>query len=200
MFEIDPDLSEVRYEGSFLKLETVAYRSSDGSTLFRDIVRHPGAVVIIPYDASRDEVLLIEQFRVALGRDVIELPAGKRDVLGEDPLDCARRELMEELGLDAQSMVLLSTFYNTPGFCDELTYLFLARGLRQGEISPQGAEETAAVFRSISLNDFEDHITKGTICDAKTIVGLYSLASYLKTTVDEQVNVDDFELDRFRPL
>jgi ADP-ribose pyrophosphatase len=110
---------------------------------------------------------------------MLELPAGKLDVPGELPEACAARELNEEVGAEAEKFTELGSFYNSPGFCDELTTCFLAEGLRQGERAADGVEEEHLVIERISLSSVEDLIATGDIADAKTIVGLFLARSFL---------------------
>ena len=97
----------------------------NGEVVERDVIHHPGAVSVVPIDG--DEVILVRQYRAALGHDLLEIPAGKRDV-DDEPLElCAARELAEEIGVEAASMVKVASFYNSAGFCDELSHVFIAR-------------------------------------------------------------------------
>ena len=152
---------------------------------------------MVPYLESAGAVLCIEQFRVAANARMLELPAGKRDVEGEDPDDCAARELEEELGIRARSWVHLATFFNSPGFTDELTYVFLARGLSMGRRDPQGAEEAAAALRSVRLMNLERLIAEGRLVDAKSIIGMYAARSYLEDMGVPESFDDDLDLDEF---
>src|SRR3954447_20913049 len=113
------------YRAHSIWLGEATYRGPDGSEFSRDIVHHPGAVSVVPVlDDGR--VVLIRQFRAPIDGDLLEIPAGKRDVDGEPPDLTARRELEEEVGLLADNVELLVEFYNSPGFCDEHSYAFLA--------------------------------------------------------------------------
>ena len=152
---------------------------------------------MVPLVEASNSILLIEQYRVATNLEMLEVPAGKRDVEGEDPTDCAIRELEEELGLRATSMVHLLSFFNTPGFCDELTHLYLARGLRAGNWNPQGAEETLARRRSVGLGDLERLVAAGKIIDGKTIIGLYAVRSYLDDLAVPEPYLDEINLEEF---
>ena len=98
-----------------------------GAHAIREVMEHPGAAVIVPIDADGN-VRLVRQYRDAIGRQLLEVPAGKLDP-GEDPADCARRELQEELGLVAGRLTPLTSFYSSPGFCDEILHVFLAEDL-----------------------------------------------------------------------
>ena len=147
-------------------------RDGEG-TLRRFVVKHPGAVVVVPVDVDREHVWLVRQYRVAIDGHLLEAVAGKRDVPGEDPADTARRELEEEIGRRAGRIVPLAEFYNTPGFCDEYTYLFAAFDLEDaGGPQPVGAEEAAMTIEHVALNAIDDLIAAREIVDAKTIIGL----------------------------
>ncbi|MDA8262895.1 MAG: NUDIX hydrolase [Actinomycetota bacterium] len=196
-FRLEGAAPELRYQGSFISVELVSYRGPDGEVHSREVVRHPGAVVVVPYLVSAGSVLCIEQFRVAANSRMLELPAGKRDVEGEDAFDCAARELEEELGIRARSWVHLATFFNSPGFTDELTYVFLARGLSMGRRDPQGAEEAAASLRSVRLMSLERLIAEGKLVDAKSIIGMYAARSFLEDMGIPESFDDDLDLDEF---
>ena len=108
-------------------LARCASPAPDGEEFDRHVVHHPGAVVVVP--VIDDDAILVRQCRVAAGRELLEVPAGKRDVDGEPPEATANRELEEEIGYRAGRLELLCEFYNSPGFCDEYTHLFLATDL-----------------------------------------------------------------------
>ncbi len=98
----------------------------------RDVVHHPGAVSVVPIidgGASGHQVILVRQYRAAIDAELLEIVAGKRDVAGEPPEVTARRELAEEVGMVAGRMELLAEFYNSPGFCDEHSCVFLGLDL-----------------------------------------------------------------------
>ena len=116
--------------------------SSPGDKIFeRDIIRHLGAVSVVPLLADQETVLLLSQFRASVGRTLIEVPAGKRDVTDEAPELTAVRELEEEMGLKCSSLVKLGEFENSPGFTDEHSHSYLGRGFSIGKIAPQSVEE-----------------------------------------------------------
>ncbi|MBN1910480.1 MAG: NUDIX hydrolase [Pirellulales bacterium] len=140
----------------------------DGKEHIRDIVRHPGAVVIVPLlDDGR--ICLIENVRIAVDQTLVELPAGTRE-LGEDPEQTARRELAEETGYRAASLRRLTTFFSSPGICDEQMHLFLATRLTPGEPALDGGEQIRP--RPTTWPDALAMIRDGRIQDAKTLVGL----------------------------
>lgn len=134
----------------------------------RMIVRHPGAVVILPLlDDGR--VCLIENYRMAAGGHLVELPAGTLEP-DEDPLEAAHRELAEETGYRAGLMEPLATFYSSPGFLDEKMYLFLATQLEPGPTALEGGEEISPMV--IPWSEALAMIRDGRIQDAKTLAGV----------------------------
>jgi ADP-ribose pyrophosphatase len=157
-------------EAGFLTLETRHVVGPDGAEFDRHVVRHPGAVVVVPVDG--DDALLVRQFRAAVDGDLLELPAGKRDVPGEPPATTAARELAEEIGRTASRMQLLGEFYNSPGFTDELSFVFLATGLTEGERHAVTDEEAAIEVVRVPFADVDALVADGTIRDAKTMIGL----------------------------
>jgi ADP-ribose pyrophosphatase len=154
-----------------LDVETVTL--PNGATVEMEIIRHPGAVAIVPLKGD-GTVLLIRQYRHAAGGYIYEVPAGKLDP-GEEPRDCAARELEEEIGHRASSLTPTLTFFTTPGFTDEVIHLFLATGLTPGTQNLDHDEVLEVV--TMSLDEAIQRIADGTIRDAKTIIGLQ--AAYL---------------------
>jgi ADP-ribose pyrophosphatase len=138
-----------RYRGPLIALATATFLDPDGGQFERDVVHHPGAVSVVPL---RDDgrVVLVRQYRAAIDRDLLEIPAGKRDIEGEPPEATARRELVEEVGLQAERLELLAEFFNSPGFCDELSYVFLARGLTPCDTDAQGVEEQHMTIEEVT--------------------------------------------------
>ena len=160
----------VVHEGAVVTFTVGTFRSPDGVVLERDVVKHPGAVSVVPVDG--DEVILVRQYRAALGRDLLEIPAGKRDVPGEPPEVTAVRELEEEIGMRAATLVPLAEFYNSAGFSDEYSYVYLATDLVAGEQSLQGVEEQHMTVERHRLADVPAMIAAHELVDAKTIIGL----------------------------
>ncbi len=159
-------------DAGFLKITEETVSGPEEKVFKRTVVRHPGAVVVVPVEGD-SHAILVRQYRAAVDGWLLEVPAGKRDVDGEAPEVTASRELLEETGLRAGRLVLLAEFYNTPGFCDEYTYLFAALDLEDaGGRQPIGAEEIAMTLERIALADVETLISTGSIMDAKTIIGL----------------------------
>lgn len=166
----------VVHAGNRFVVSQVRYRADDGTEFDRDVVRHAGAVAVVPLHAD-GSVTLVRQFRAALGADLLEIPAGLRDVEGEPDERTAERELMEEAGLAAERIELLVSFHNSPGFCDESVAVFLATGLREVPDDRQGVEEQHMTLERLPLDSALAMIGDGRITDAKTIIGLTLTAS-----------------------
>lgn len=163
--------SDVVSEAGFLTITRERIQAPDAEEFTRVVVRHPGAVVVVP--VVDDHALLVRQFRAAVGGDLLEVPAGKRDVDGEPPEETARRELEEEIGYRPGRLVKLAEFFNTPGFCDEYTHLYLALDLEDlGENRAEGPEERAMTMERVPLTNVDELIASGELCDAKSIIGL----------------------------
>jgi ADP-ribose pyrophosphatase len=166
------DESEL-YRGTVVTVARGRFQAPDGSTFERDVVHHPGAVAVVPVIRPQSgEVVLVRQYRAPVDRHLLELPAGKRDVTAEPPADTARRELIEEVGLRAGRLELLAEFYNSPGFCDEHSFVYLALDLSPADKDAQGIEEQHMTLELIELDDVPALIRSGAIIDAKTIIGL----------------------------
>jgi 8-oxo-dGTP pyrophosphatase MutT (NUDIX family) len=163
--------SKVVAHAGFLAITEEDIVGPDGGRFTRVVVRHPGAVVVVPIDG--DGALLVRQYRAAIAKQILEIPAGKRDVDGEPPEETARRELEEEIGHRAGRMVKLAEFYNTPGFSDENTHLYAALDLEDlGATRRVGPEEEAMTMERVPFAAVDDLIANGEICDAKSIIGL----------------------------
>lgn len=161
-----------RFVGSFLRLVTGTFVGPDGFIFDRDIVRHPGAVIIVPLEEDGRHVLGIRQFRAAVDEALLELPAGKLDVVDEPPAECAARELAEEVGVKAGRLTELCSYYNSPGFTDERSYCYLAEDLTPCEREAQGIEESHLTVERIDLGRLDDLIATGQIINGNAIIGL----------------------------
>jgi ADP-ribose pyrophosphatase len=159
------------HRGALISLGEGTFEGPDGETFERDLVHHPGAVSVVPYEAD-DTVLLVRQYRAAVDDELLEIPAGKRDVADEPPELTAHRELAEEVGRRAGRMDLLTTFYNSPGFCDEYSYTYLARDLTEVPIDVQSVEEAAMTIERVPFGEALAMVERGDIVDAKTIIAL----------------------------
>ena len=141
--------------------------TNDGQVFTREIVRHPGAVAVIPVD-SDGTVVLIRQYRAAAGTLLLEVTAGTCDVAGEDLDGTASRELAEEVGIAADSLELLGMVMNSPGYCDQRTAVFLATGLTSVARRPAGPEELASEVVRLPLVDAVAMVDSGDISDLTT--------------------------------
>lgn len=169
-----------RFRSSFIRLVTATLVGPDGFTFERDIVRHPGAVCVVPLEDDGKNVVMVRQYRAPLDRYVLEVPAGKCDVFGEPLSTTAHRELSEEVGRECTEMTELGTFFNSPGFTDEETACFLAEDLTVVEQSLQGVEEQHMSVEKIAFADVSELVRLGVLCDAKTIISLSLAEQYLK--------------------
>jgi ADP-ribose pyrophosphatase len=160
------------YEGRIFTVHVETIALPKGGTLNAEIIRHPGSVVIVPVTED-DEVVLVRQYRPALGRWAWELPAGSLKP-GEDVAKAAARECHEEIGLVADRLVPLGSFYPTPGYCDELMNFYRATGLRQprGDEHAQQDEDEDIEAKAFSRDALTRMIAAGEIIDLKTIAGL----------------------------
>ena len=169
---------EVVYEGKIATVfrDTVRY-DDDGEEAVREYVGHPGSVAMVAHDGER--VYLVKQPREPVGeQQVLELPAGKLDVEGEDPLETAKRELAEEIGKSARQWELLKgPYYASVGFTNEKIWIYLATGLEDAEAE---AEENERIeIEAVPLAELDELIDR--IVDAKTLVGLMLLRSRLQS-------------------
>jgi ADP-ribose pyrophosphatase len=162
--------SQTPYEGGFFSVHVDRIRLPNGREAIREFVRHPGAAAVVPL--KEGAVLLVRQNRHAVGADLLEIPAGKLDVPGEDPADCARRELKEETGFVAGVLESLGVFYSSPGFTNERFHLFLATELEQVEPAPEHDGGEPISIEWLRLEAAVDAVTTGKIADAKTALGL----------------------------
>jgi ADP-ribose pyrophosphatase len=169
--------SRVAFRAPVFYVTTEQVREPNGVTARRDVVRHPGSVVVLAANDTGQpwRVLLIHQFRYAAGRELWELPAGRIDE-GENPLAAAKRELLEETGFSAQRWKKALTFFSSPGFLDETMALFLARDLKRGIAQPEADEVIHARFFPLSLA--VKMVISGKILDAKTIAGVLWLEKF----------------------
>jgi ADP-ribose pyrophosphatase len=166
--------TKTTHEGKLSSVRVDEFRYEDGETAEREIVVHPGAVGIVAHD---DEIVyMVRQPREAVGEEaLLELPAGKLDVAGESPIECAKRELVEEVGVEAAGWEELTRFYSSPGFTDEQVFLFLATDLTEVEAQPTEGERIEIV--KVPLVNLEQVIEE---CeDAKSLVGLLMLGPRL---------------------
>lgn len=169
--------SKTVYEGQIASVRVDTFANRDGSTREREIVVHPGAVAMVAHDDAK--LWMVRQPREAVGEDaLLELPAGKLDVEGETPLECAQRELAEEIGKRAEHWQELKRIYTSPGFAAEAVTIFLATGLSDAGASSEGEDYDLEVVE-IPLTDLD--ATIGVCSDSKTLIGLMLLRARLSS-------------------
>lgn len=142
-----------------------------GKVVIRETVTHPGAVVVLPQDQDGN-FLLLSQYRQPLKRAILEFPAGTLE-MGEDPLACAKRELIEETGFSATNLKPLGAVYTAPGFCNEVIHGFFATGLAPAEAEMD--EDEIIEVKRMTTEDIDRAILDGSLCDAKSIAAFYQV-------------------------
>lgn len=171
--------SETVVDTGFIRLANLEVEG-EGERFKRLVVHHPGAVVVVPVEPDRAHVLLVRQYRAAADRELLEVVAGKRDVEGEPPETTASREMHEEIGRRPGRLVKLCEFFNSPGFSDEYTHLYVALDIEELDApAAVNAEERALTVERVHLDEVDDLIADGRIVDAKSIVGLLLARRYL---------------------
>ena len=162
-----PLTEDVAWTGRIFNVNRLQVELPDGRRALRDVVRHPGAVAIVAL-TEEGRICLVRQYRTALGRVTVEIPAGKLSA-GEDPLECANRELLEETGMVAEKMAFLTTIASSDSFCDELIHIYMATGLTFAKSSPDDDEFINVDL--VEVGELVDAVLDGRIEDAKTVVG-----------------------------
>jgi len=164
------------YEGRIVNVRRDVAELTNGRHTGREVVEHPGGVCIVPMDHAGN-CTLVRQFRYPFMESLLEFPAGKLE-RGEDPLECAIRELSEETGLHAGKIVSLGQMYPSPGYLDEVLHLYLAQDLTQGEAHPDENE-----FLSVETHSMEDlceMAMANKLPDAKTMVAIFKVMQYMR--------------------
>ncbi len=168
--------SQEVYKGRAVKLRIDTVRKPSGRQTTREIVEHSDCVAIVAID-THENVLLVNQFRQAVGKELLEIPAGGIEP-GEDPAAAVRREMQEETGYLPKKLERLGGFYSAPGYCTEYLYLYLATDLSPSQLY---AEDTENIILSrVPLSQIPGLIASGSICDAKSIAGLLTFLKYQK--------------------
>jgi len=166
---------ETVYQGRIVNVRSDVVELINGKHAPREVIEHPGGVCIVPVDADRN-CYLVRQFRHPVGKDLLEFPAGKLDP-GEDPMECAIRELGEETGLSAKEVVSLGVMYPSPGYSDEVLHLFLAQDLTEGTAHPD--ENEFLSIEKIPLTTLADLVASNQVPDAKTVFALFRTMQYI---------------------
>lgn len=162
------------YEGKILnlKIETVELPNKKYSK--REIVEHPNGVAIIPI--VDDSMIMVKQYRKAVDKVMLEIPAGTLEV-NEEPKEAALRELKEETGYETEKLKYLMEFYTSPGYCDEKIYLFLASDLKEGVATPELGE--SVIHEKYPIEELIKMVSRGEIVDSKTIIAINIAQNYL---------------------
>ena len=164
------------WEGRIGRVRIETFRFEDGEETEREIVEHPGSVAVVAHDGER--VFLVRQPREPVGEPaLLELPAGKLDEEGEEPLDAARRELAEEIGKQAAEWESLGSFFTSPGFTDEQVHLFLATGISDVDERPAVEHDERIDVEVRPVGELDAILSETT--DSKTLIGLYRLKDRL---------------------
>lgn len=176
------------HQGSIWHVVVASFESPDGERFERDIVRSPGAVAAVPIvfgnDGGEPEVVLVAQYRPPYDRVILEIPAGMRDVAGEPTSETAKRELIEEVGLDAGNFELLIEMYPSPGMTDSVTTIYLATDCQPADRAPDGPEEHSAEVVTMSLSEAATLVQRGRISDAKSVAGILLAERRLRTRTE----------------
>ena len=171
--------SERIFKGEIVELYVDKVKLPNNKIVTREKVTNPGAVGIVPI-SKEEKIMLVKQFRYPPGITLLEIPAGKLGK-GEDPRDCAVRELKEEIGAEGGRLIHLVDFYTSPGFCDEILYLYLALDFEKKENNPDDDEFLEVL--ELKFRDASSFIKNGKIKDAKTIIGILLAEDYLSRRV-----------------
>ena len=164
------------YKGLIVKIRRDVAELQNGAMVPREVVEHPGGVGIVPV-TSDNKILMVRQYRYPMEEELLEIPAGKLDD-GEDPLECAIRELSEETGCIAGKLVDLGAIYPSPGFCRETLYLYLALELQSGEMHLDEGELLSV--EAVGIDELMKKIMKNELPDAKSIIGVMKARQYLE--------------------
>ncbi len=162
--------SKTLFEGKIVTVLLDTVELPNGKSATREVVRHPGAVCILAI-TPEDQVILVNQYRHPCAKEILEIPAGKLDVQGEQPEQCALRELSEETPYTARGLELIQGFYTAPGFCDEYMYLYRAHGLHQNSTA-QADEDEFVQTVLLSKEEAKQAVLEQRIIDAKTLIAL----------------------------
>ncbi len=168
--------SDKIYQGKIINLRIDTVELPDQKYSKREIVEHPGAVAVVPITED-NEIIMVKQYRKSVEEYLLEVPAGKLEI-GEEPLECAGRELLEETGYRCEDIKYLFKIFTSPGFSNEVISIFLARNLIKD--NPQPDEDEYIEIEKHSIDELTQMIDQEQIKDAKTITALLYIKSYLE--------------------
>ncbi len=174
---------ETLYQGPIFSVTGGRVELPDGAIARRDVLEHPGGVAIVP--VIGEDVWLVRQYRVALAREMIELPAGRREP-GETAAASAARELAEELGRRAGRLLPVGSFFSSPGYTNDRTAIFLGLDLDPVPVRPVPGEYLQIL--RVPIVELPALVASGEICDAKTVIGIFALFAYQGRSVTLAVN------------
>lgn len=164
--------SEDVFDGNLLHVKKDTVRLPNGNIAYREWIKHPGASAVVPV-TPEGRLIFVRQYRYPIQQVTLEIPAGKLDAEGEDPLDCARRELSEETGYQAEKYTFLTKLATTVGFSNEFIYIYAAEGLTAGRQHPD--EDEFINVCTLTMDEAMAKIRSGEICDAKSVTAVLLL-------------------------
>ena len=170
--------TEKIYDGKIVQLQVDDVTLPNGKKSKRELIKHSGAVAVIPITKD-NKILFVEQYRKPLEKPLIEIPAGKLEK-GEDPELAGIRELEEETGYTAKNLQLITSFYSSPGFADEIVYIYITNELEKLENPPIGDEDEFVEVHELTLDEAKQYVEDLRIQDAKTnyaVLYLHALGS-----------------------
>ncbi len=173
---------EYMFNGRIINLRRDDVELPNGSKATREVVEHRGGVCVLPL-TDDNCVLMVRQYRYPYEEEVLEIPAGKRDSLTEDPFECGKRELKEETGTEASEYTFLGQLYPTPGYTNEVIYMYLARGLTFGKDNPD--EDEFLEVEKIPFDKALQMAVSGELKDAKTQCAIMKTALILGKTYNQ---------------
>ena len=169
-------IHQVVFEGKIIHMRQDTVLLENEKTATRDVVEHPGGVCVLPL-TDAGEIIMVKQFRYPYKEVLLEIPAGKLDKGNEDPLDCGKRELEEETGMTAEEYLSLGKMYPSPGYCDEIIHMYLAKGLHPSK-QHLDEDEFLEVYK-IPFETVLSEILSGQLTDAKTQIAVLKAARIL---------------------
>ena len=173
MFEEKTTQTKVIYEGKVVQLQVDDVLLPNGKEAKRELIKHPGAVAIIPITKNK-KIVMVEQYRKPLEKSIIEIPAGKLEK-GESPEITAVRELEEETGYTTKKLTKVTSFYTSPGFADEIMYIYVSDELEKLDFPPALDEDEFVEIHELTLAEAKQYIQEQRIHDAKTIYAILYL-------------------------